>query len=278
MESKYRELNSLDWLRQKYEIEGLSTKKIAELIGARTPNSVRQYLLKYGIPLRSIREGLVKNREHDGFRLNAETQQIIEGSLLGDGCLYSYNRESDASAPIFKKRNKFRDHIAFVCSGIGVHHSRIRKSIEQVGGTKCVVHSFKTLSHDSLMALFRRWYPPARFKKIVPINLTLTPTILLHWFLDDGSSSWRNRKYPDGWQQRKKQVVMSFSSESFTREENQFLCDQMKETFGISCSVTSVNSGTGWRIKVLQSSVSTFLEIIGLCPFASLAYKWKIPS
>lgn len=278
MESKYRELNSPDWLSQKYEVEGLSTKRIAELIGA-TPNSVRQYLLKYGMPLRNIREGLIKGRKSDGFKLTPYAQQIIEGSLLGDGGLYSYNRESDVSAPAFKKRNKFRDHIELVCSGVGIHNSRIRRSEEWVKGVKCIVHSFKTLSHDSLMPLFRKWYPFATgFRKIVPGDLVLSPIVLLHWFLDDGSSSWRNRKYPKAWKQRKEQVRLTFCTESFTKEENQFLRGQMKDLFDIPCSVIPVNSGSGWRIKVLQASVPAFFEVIGPCPVESLAYKWKIPS
>ncbi|KKM21887.1 hypothetical protein LCGC14_1630980, partial [marine sediment metagenome] len=78
---KYDILNDKDYLFQKYIVEGLSTEDIALLAGAKTPNSARQALLRFGIVVRNGREGQVYKREGDGFSLNKETQQIIEGGL-----------------------------------------------------------------------------------------------------------------------------------------------------------------------------------------------------
>lgn len=82
--SVYAELNDVDWLQQKYEVEGLSTKQITELVGARTPNSVRQALIRHGIAVRSVRDGWIRRQRDDGFKIDPS---VLTGILLGDGGL-----------------------------------------------------------------------------------------------------------------------------------------------------------------------------------------------
>src|SRR4051812_15045126 len=50
---KYDLLNDKDWLYQKYVIEKISTEEIARLAGAKTANSARQALIRFGIELRN---------------------------------------------------------------------------------------------------------------------------------------------------------------------------------------------------------------------------------
>ncbi len=270
---KYDLLNDKDFLLQKYMIEGLSTENVAQLAKAKTPNSARQALLRFGIHVRDSREGQIHSRTEDGFVLSKYVQEVVEGGLLGDAHLKIHNKNSEICAPAFQRRNKFYDHVEFVCEQIGCDSSKIKRE-ERV----FPIYHFATLTHDCLIPIYRKWYPAENnYVKIVPQDLVLTPVTLLHWFLDDGTSSWRNRKYPKGWKQRKEQVVLRLCSESFTKEDNQFLRDQMKTLFDISCSVTVAAAGTGWRVTVRQSAVPAFFEVIGPCPVPSLAYKWKIP-
>ncbi len=261
-------LNDKQWLFQKYIKEGLSTFQIADLTGAKNPNSVRQALCRYCIKIRNQREGQIEGRERDGFILTDYTQQVIEGGLLGDAHLCISNKESPICSPAFRKRNKFQDHVEFAENELGCK-GRTKKSD---------VFTFQTLTHDSLREIYNRWYPENNnYVKIVPLDFKLTPISLLHWFLDDGSTSWRKRKYPKHWNQRKQQVLLTFCSESFTKEENEFLCEQIR-SLAILCSVIKTNSGTGWRVKVSQSAVRDFFGIIGDSPVDSLGYKWKFPS
>ena len=109
--SKYPLLNDKKWLYEKYIREGFGTIKICKLSGAKTPNSVRQALIKYNIPVRTIGDGLRINRKDDGLIINKE---VIDGCLLGDGFLCKWNKNSDVSFPYFAKRNKYYDHIKYV--------------------------------------------------------------------------------------------------------------------------------------------------------------------
>lgn len=55
--SKYTELRDKNWLKQKYEVEKLSTVQIANLVGS-TPGNVASHLKHAGISSRSSKDGL----------------------------------------------------------------------------------------------------------------------------------------------------------------------------------------------------------------------------
>jgi transposase len=282
-ESKYKELNDEKWVYQKYVVEKLGTNKIMEIIGARHPNSVRQALNRFGIPVRSISEGLTCKRNNDGLILNEKTLEIINGCLLGDGSMIKWNPESDNSNPYFKKRNKYYDHVSYVASEIG--GINVEESNEKCSWDKTkpyTVFSLRTKSHKELLPLYKEWYPESNnFKKVVPRSLYLTPIMLLHWFMDDGSSYLRKRKYKNNRQgsikrQKHDQVQICFCCESFSKEDQEFLVQKMSNNFGIESTIRNYKDGTGWRIHIRQSYAQRFYEIIGPCPVPSMQYKWKL--
>ena len=266
--SKYEKLNNKEWLVQKYIAEKLSTKKICILSGAKTPNSVRQALMKYGIQLRSVSDGLTCNREDDGFVLDLE---VINGCLLGDGFLIKYNKKSDMSYPYFAKRNINKDHILYVSSLIFNKNfeERTKECKEHdIFGNELNVFSLRSYSHKELLPLYKRWYPEwNNYKKVIPDDIKITSKVLLHWFLDDGSSYSRKRNT--------KQICIVLCSESFSRESQELFSEKIFKEFSIKCSVRRTQCGTGWRTFVRQKYAGLFYEIIGPSPVPSLAYKWK---
>ena len=265
IQSKYKKLNDKKWLYEHYIDKKLSTKKICKLAGAKTPNSVRQSLIRFNIPLRSISEGLTCNREDDGFIFERE---ILDGCLLGDGFLRSYNKKSDQSYPYFSKRNIHYDHVLFVANQIfdSSHKVRIQEKNELFLGKYRTIFQLRTLSHKKLLEYFREWYPPNKnYKKTIPKNLVLTPTVLLHWFLDDGCSYRRNRKT--------RQITITFCSECFSVPEQKIIQKQFKYNFGIKTWLHKTKSG--YRIEINQSYADKFYNVVGRCPVSSMEYKWK---
>lgn len=257
------QLNDREWLIDHYVTKGLSTKKIMALLGVKTANSVRQSLLRAEIPLRTISDGLTHNRKDDGLVLK---EDVLTGCLLGDGFLRCYNKHSNGSFPYFSKRNKHRDHVDFVARCI--LPEQWQNYVETKLEGEYTLSILRTLSHKELLPLYRSWYPEENgFKKIIPMNIEINETVLLHWFLDDGSSYLRKRKT--------QQIVITFSSESFSKQDQQTLCDRVMNRFPLTPTVHPCNSGTGWRITIPQSQASRFFEIIGPPPVASLSYKWK---
>jgi len=259
---KYPLLNDKQWLRQKYEEEGLGTNRIAGIVGCKTPNSVRQALQRFGIQVRNVSEGLTINREDDGFVLNLP---VVEGSLMGDATLGIWNPESDISNPYFSKSNKYEDHIRLVASQIFSGNYEDRLDLDNDYPT------VRSLSHPELKPVYERWYPGWNDRvKVIPEDLDLCSTFLLHWFLDDGSSYHRRKRSPT------KQIAIEFCTECFTQENQEMLTDKLNDRFGLDFKVKHRNQfGTGYRITLPQSRSQDFFDLIGPPPVSSLAYKWK---
>lgn len=263
---KYPKLNNTKWLYKKYIEEGLSTRKIAELLSIKTCNSVRQALIRNDIPVRTVSDGLTLNRKNNFFIYDDKTKQVINGSLLGDGSLTVYNKHSEKSYPYFHKTNKYLDHIEFVAKLIFGKRFQDKISTKNDKRFDIEYYTLRSLSQKILKPEYDKWYPESNgYKKLVPRDLILTPATILHWFMDDGCCYYRK--------QRNSYIVI-FCSESFSKEDNLFLVEQLC-SMGIKSTLRKINSGTGWRIRVSETSVPEFYKIIGECPVESLKYKWE---
>lgn len=272
IEHKYPLLDNEKWLREKYEQNKASLNDIAVLAGAKNHNSVRQALTRFGVDIRNISEGLTANREDDGFIIDEE---VIAGCLLGDGYLQKHNKQSEDSYPNFQKKNIYYDHMEFVGKILfkDKWEDRVKSGNRLLNGKRFSHFQMRSLTHKKLMPIYKKWYPESNnFIKVVPSDIPMTKTVLLHWFLDDGYSSLRKRKDCN---QKKKQVVLGLCSECFSKEDQQMLCDKMKDRWGLIANPCYCHNGTGYMIKISQSQAPKFFDIIGPPPVPSLAYKWK---
>lgn len=263
---KYPLLNDKEWLFQKYMKEGLGTRKMCKLAGAKTANSVRQALIRHSIPVRTIGDGLRHNNS-DGIVIN---QSVIDGCLLGDGFLFKWNKSSDNSFPYFSKRNKYYDHIKYVSEILfgDRWEERVKENNEKSLGKRQIIFTLRSLSNKKLLPFYTRWYPEwNNCKKIIPEDIEITSDLLLHWFLDDGSSYLRKRKT--------RQVVITLCSECFSKDNQEIIIEKANSKFDLSMRLNKANSGIGYRIVIPQSKVDNFYNIIGDCPVSSMEYKWK---
>lgn len=278
----YPHLNDGDWLEQKYLIEKMSVPEISKLIGTKSERSVSQALYKFNIPLRDSKTAaklsFYKNKNKnfdDNFKI---IENVLNGCLLGDASYDAYNRRSDFSYPHFSKKNKFLDHIGYVGEILFGENwtNRVFDDYSYLNNKCYKYYKITSLSHEKLLPNYRKWYPEwNNYIKVIPDDLEVDEILLLHWFLDDGSSTFRKRKYPNGWTQRKKQIVIYLSSQCFMKNQQEFLCEKVNSKFNLGFRVSKCNDGTGWRIKVPQSKAQDFFNVIGPPPVKSLAYKWK---
>ena len=266
---KYEQLHNKIWLKTKYIDDGLSTLEIAELVGAKSAHSVAQALTRANIEIRNKSDGQTFNRDTDYFVLDVPT---IEGSLLGDGSLDVYNRESEISYPRFHKKNIFYDHIFYVANKIFSQNPESRIShYEKIDDGKLEQHFYvSSLSYKDLLPFYIKWYPKENeYEKVIPEDIQVSAEHLLNMFMDDGSS-YRRRPLS-----KVKQITIVFCSECFTRDNQEMFCEKVNSIFSLGLKTTPVNSGYGWRIRVPQSKAKLFYEIIGSCPVSSMQYKWK---
>ena len=272
---KYPLLNDDVWLRQKYLDEGLAPKIIAEIVGAANEASVRQALIRLGIPRRGYREAQVHRREHDGFILNGP---VITGCLLGDASLEVSNKHSAECAPRFVTGHVNLGHVQFTAAALfengGGDKIAERTTFHKQIGRSYTWYVLQSQTHECLQPIFDQWYPEEHgYRKSVPMDIEMTPEVLLHWFLDDGFSTLRRRGV-DG---KSQQVLVTLCSESFSVEDQEGLCAIINSRFDLDARLIRYHAGVGWRISIPQSRSTLFFEIIGPSPVPSLDYKWKTP-
>ena len=267
---KYPQLNDVEWLHQKYIVETKSTLDISKLLNIKACNSVRQALIGAGIQVRTPSEGLRVNNDKITIDLD-----ILNGGLLGDASLSKFNKKSDKSIPFFHKTNKFLDHIELVAKSFYCDFSQyISISHNTCNGKDFEYFQFKTKADEQFIEHYNKWYPASNnYVKVVPTDLVLTPKTILHWFMDDGCAY---RKYRPEFKKKTNEIVITFASESFTKEENEHLVEELNR-FSLNSRTIKCPTGTGWRIKIPQTKNLDFLSLIGNPPIESLSYKWKYP-
>lgn len=200
---------------------------------------------------------------------------IIDGLMLGDGCL---TRGADYNATLHIGQTD-KGLTEFIRDKLKPGHS-IKEYIPKVLGRK-KVYSF-CFSHSFLLPIYKRWYLDG--KKIVPVDLNLTPETVLHWFMGDGSTQY---------QRGNRSVSLILSTNSFTEQEVNILADKLSVVVGERARVStqkspkklpdgSLRTGpekTYWRITNGGAAfIKAFFNYIGECPVPDMAYKWKLPT
>lgn len=268
MYKKFPILNDQEWLYEQYVLNKRSTINISKEIGCNC-SLVRQACLNYGFEIRNYRNAQI-NKERD-FVLN---KSVLYGTLLGDSSLCISNKKSKIAQPFFRKRNLFAEHVLF-CSQFLIKNafSKIKTVNENSKFSKKNISTIISLSDDLLREFYDKWYPLPFRKKVIPQDMFIDQVVLLHWFLDDGWSHIRVRKECKN--QKTKQVIVGFCSQSFSIEDNERLCVLMNEKFNLGAKIFPVKTGSGWSIKIPQSKTKLFFQIIGPPPITCLSYKWK---
>lgn len=160
--------------------------------------------------------------------ISSEQNEILEGLMLGDGCIQYSSKESRNPRLVIIRSVLDEDYMIWqyhklqtlFASGIK-YNSRFDKRTEKI------YHSVQLQSKaiPKLKIIRNRWYP--NNKKSIPLDLKLTPLICLVWFCDDGSIIHRSKKATE----------LKLSTHGFSIEENLFLINllnnELKEKFRI---------------------------------------------
>jgi len=154
--------------------------------------------------------GIIKEK----ILISSEQQEILNGLMLGDGCIQYSSKESKNPRLCIVRSILDKDYMLWqyhkletLCKSGIKHHSyfdeRTNKTYYKV--------QLQSRSLPNLKTIRDRWYPDNN--KVVPLDLQLTPLICAVWFCDDGSIIHRNKKATE----------LKLSTHGFSFEENLFL-------------------------------------------------------
>lgn len=186
-------------------------------------------------------------------------QKIIDGCLLGDGCLEMHKKAKNAC---FTYRSASEQHTRFVhnffkefCSE---NYQEIKRgeTFDRRTNKTYVSFYFKTRCLPVFTEQYRRFYKQG--VKIVPRDITADKETLLLWYIGDGEleSSYG---------------YIKLHSNSFSIDEVDFLCDKLKE-FNAKSLRKKENE---FLVTIPRNKVKKFLKFIGDCPFEDYSHKWN---
>lgn len=222
-----------EWLNKKYNIEKMSATKIAKLEGV-SYQTIYRWLDKFNIPIRDI--GFAKCiQSRNKLVPSNDLLNVITGGLLGDGHIASKRRFSG----VYQHVSKFRtyiEHLKKKFEKSGLDTSKIIKDING-SGTR---YRLRTKSYSFLMRLREKWY--RNREKIIPPSISLNPTTMLYWFMDDG-------------QCRGNQSII-LHTQGFTPNDVDKLIKRLKDNMGINCWRNNHSKGHIWPYIYIPVSFS----------------------
>lgn len=187
-------------------------------------------------------------------------KQVLDGALLGDGCLYRHKNGKNAQ---FTYLSKSQQHVEYVMnhfqkwlSGEGIRNSAYFDERTQKEYFRTTA---KTYTNETFTEQYNRWYPQG--EKHLPQDIVLTPLVCLIWYIGDGGIIHANRS-----------EYIKLSTQCFSKEEQEQLLLPQLAQFEASLMKTDNNQ---YYIYIPHRKEQEFLEYIGQCPFSDYEYKWQ---
>ena len=199
-----------------------------------------------------------------------EQEQIIFGSLLGDGFLHHPNRggHNMSSALKMTHSGKQREYLEWKHSILSNFaypiHSFSRK--EKRGGSWAASNGsevvyFNCASHPYFTDLWERWYINGHRIFSLDNVQNLNWLGLAVWYMDDGTYGF-SKGSPYGF----------FCTEGFEADAQPVIKDFLLNKFGLPCSVVATGHGKT-KIRILAAGIRILQEKIDQYVIPSLKYK-----
>jgi len=187
-------------------------------------------------------------------------KQILTGFLLGDGWIELHGSGARLGISLTEKFADVAQWYKLLLYGLGyTQNHELGLALKRNNGTK-PYYQIRTFSFESLIEYRKMWYCDKQ--KTIPkdIQKFLTPLCLAIWIMGDGSGM--------------KDGGFKLSSHSFSREDNQLLCDLLFEMYGIKANVL-VETKNLTFIRVWKRSIPTLKSLVMPYLLSSCYYKFR---
>ena len=200
--------------------------------------------------------------------LTERQQQIVTGSLLGDGTIWTnfvdplMKWQVGQSKRDWHNENK-KNYMCwyakeFIDLGVSIRSMNIKAT--GVAAKKCKEASFDryvfyTRCNEFWNDVGAKWYvqltdhPRFKRRKIVPTDIKLTPLALCIWHMDDGSNNQTDAN-------------IELNTQSFNVDEVDFLIERLKQDLGIDSHKKTGGKERQYKIYVGRDSYFEFIEMI----------------
>ncbi|GAJ13929.1 unnamed protein product, partial [marine sediment metagenome] len=191
-----------------------------------------------------------------------DVEQVLIGSMLGDGCIGCYPKYRDAWFTESKKIEHI-DYLGWKAKILSEFGGSIREregesGLPHLGSRQFKAAVFRTFVHPLFTQLRHIWYPNG--KKVVPEGelQKLDELGLAVWYMDDGSYGVLTRS-------------CLISTGSFTLDEQILTKDAFKEKWGLIPKI--IPAGKGYGLDFLVSDTDKLLRVMAPFIHPDMVYK-----
>jgi recombination protein RecA len=230
--------------------------EIAEMFGVNR-TTVCDWLHKYEIDINP------KQRKYEIIKkvpFTQEQKDLIVGTLLGDGCIALHGRKNKACRLMIGHCEKQKDFLMWKKAILGNFVNAVKR--KEHPEKNSIMWNFTSVVHDEFRFYRTLFYEGN--KKVIRDELIhyLKPLSLAVWFLDDGTLNAG--------------VNMRFSTDCFTKEENEKLQWMLKCNFDIRCKVCEYtrNDKKYYYLSLNKENSLKMTEIIA--PYSHECMKYKL--
>jgi recombination protein RecA len=205
-------------LRELYVDRRLTTYEIAAMLNV-SRRTISRYLKKYNISINR------KQRKYEPLKtipLTRQQQELVVGTLLGDGCIAPHGRKNKSYRLVIGHCQKQKEYLLWKKQVLGDLVNSVNKRIDKRGNS--VMYNFTTITHNDFKFFYDLFYNNGTKIAKKHIAKYLTPYAMAVWFSDDGSRD-------------KKKNTMRISTDNFTKSDNILLKNIIKENFDIDVKV-----------------------------------------
>ncbi len=256
MLSLYKKLNLTkaefkEMLIKKYWEDEMSQSKIAKDLNCNR-TCIEDYFRILKIETRSYKKaGEVLNRK--SCNISQFQHEVISGMMLSD--FHIEKRKCQSRITFGFKHEEFARHFIKILDCFEWSEPKFN---EKTKGW----HS-KTISYNEIHNLRALWYPEDL--KRAPVDLVLTPKILLYWYLGDG------------WKAKGKNGLgygAGLATDALTLEGIKILKDKLHK-MGFEKGQIRILENRNRLLIIGKSGYQKLLDIIGECPVECYRYKWN---
>ncbi len=193
---------------------------------------------------------------------------IIEGSLLGDGCIAKYETSRQGVYLQEAKDKRYLEWLGGLLNESGIKCKIVpTKSKSSYSKSKKPFYRLYTHSCPALFNFRKKWYisnTEGKETKRVPADIKLAPPSLLHWYLGDGNLKHDKRPGKRGG----RPSVRLFTND-FLKEDIKLLLEKLEKDFDLNFySVPKLNKNIkkGYALYLCTADLFKFFKIIGQKP------------
>ncbi len=252
MESKLKDLRFLEIepkdsdLKDLYVNKGYKATRIAKLYNC-DKTTVYRYLKRYNIAL---------SRPKMDFTIepSARQEEIIYGTLLGDGCIPKDKNSLNSSLEVFHG-HKQRDYLDWKYTELATLCRNGPKIANQGRGFR-----IRTFHNEYFSKLKNIFYKNGRKVITEEILQRLTPLSIAIWFMDDGTNIANGSHF-------------RFATCGFNEQEHLLMQEYFKNKYNIR---TKLKIHSGYRLLAIHNEDrGLFIELISPYIIDSMIYKIK---